>query len=304
LVGNSSFQAERELEETIRLSIGPEHLARSVEIIGSVGTLPAVATQDWPERAARTLLPIRRIALACVTIAEVGPSGEILTLEATGGVRGDAQGSPIQADRLHPPDASSFGWWIADASGGRSQATAALLRELSHSDKWPETYAGRRWAKFGVSDLLVGMIPLKATEPSRVVVVEMGVPSEVRPFDPGDAEILVAVLPELAKRTRLAFGSDISAPGSRLTPREQQILEQLSLGRTVKQIAAELSRSPHTIHDHVKSLHHKLGASTRGELIARFFGHIDACTIKSDRPEAAPSVMTRRNDGTQMLASA
>lgn len=286
---------------TIRLSIGPEHLARSVEIIGSVGTLPAVATQDWCERAARTLLPIRRIALACVTIAEVGPSGEILTLESTGGVRGDAQGSPIQADRLHPPDAGSFGWWIADANGGRSQATAALLRELSHSDRWPETYAGRRWQKFGISDLLVGMAPLRATDHSRVVVVELGVPSEVRPFDAGDAEVLVAVLPEMAKRTRLAFGSDVTAAASRLTPREQQILEQLSLGRTVRQIAAELSRSHHTIHDHVKSLHQKLGASTRGELIARFFGHIDACTLKDDHAYPAATV---RNDGTQMLASA
>lgn len=264
---------------TTTLSIGPEHLTRSVEVIGAVGTLPAVATQDWCERAARTLLPIRRIALCCVSVAEVGRNGEILQLDATGGVRGDAQGSPIQADRLHPPEANSFGWWIADKNGGRTEATGALLRELSHSDKWPETYAGRRWAKFGVNDIIVGLVPLTEGDSSRVVVVEMGVQSEVRPFDRGDVEVLIAVLPELARRTRLAYGNDPGNSNMRLTPREQQILELLSLGRTVKQIAEELRRSPHTVHDHVKSLHQKLGAKTRGELIARFFGHIDICGL-------------------------
>ena len=50
--------------------------------------------------------------------------------------------------------------------------------------------------------------------------------------------------------------------------------EHLALGKSVKQIASDLARSPHTVHDHVKSLHRKLNASSRGELIARALGHL------------------------------
>lgn len=307
---------------SIRLSIGPEHLSRSVEVVASLQSIPAVPTQDWCEQAARTLLPLRRNALVCVSVAEVGRTGEIINLECTGGIRGDQQGAPIQADRLHPADADSFGWWITNPAGPNAQSTAALLRELSHSDKWPETFAGRRWAKFNIADLLIGVAPLRPSNPGRVVVVEMGVSAEVRAFDAGDAEVLVAVLPELAKRCRLAFGMQTVLPTSWLTPREHQILEQLALGRTVKQIATELSRSQHTVHDHVKSLHSKIGASTRGELIARFMGHIEACADKPaemtppvlqantmltspmSSPTTAGGMGTTGEEGSRMLASA
>lgn len=59
-----------------------------------------------------------------------------------------------------------------------------------------------------------------------------------------------------------------------LTPREQDVLELLVEGKSVREISDELSRSPHTVHDYVKSLHRKLGASSRGELVARVLGHV------------------------------
>ena len=43
----------------------------------------------------------------------------------------------------------------------------------------------------------------------------------------------------------------------------------------MREIADALERSPHTVHDHVKSLHRKLNASSRGELIARTLGHVN-----------------------------
>ncbi|MFI4898124.1 MAG: response regulator transcription factor, partial [Phycisphaerales bacterium JB059] len=57
-----------------------------------------------------------------------------------------------------------------------------------------------------------------------------------------------------------------------LTNREQVVLEELILGRSVREIAETMHRSPHTVHDHVKSLHRKLGASSRGALIAHALG--------------------------------
>ena len=54
-----------------------------------------------------------------------------------------------------------------------------------------------------------------------------------------------------------------------LPPRLRAVLEALCSGMSEKQIAAELDLSPHTVHDHVKQLHRRFGAQSRGELISR-----------------------------------
>ncbi len=56
-----------------------------------------------------------------------------------------------------------------------------------------------------------------------------------------------------------------------LTEREIDIVVQLVRGLSTKDIAAELSISPHTVRDHVKAVFTKTGFSTRGELVARVF---------------------------------
>ena len=73
----------------------------------------------------------------------------------------------------------------------------------------------------------------------------------------------------------MAIGPDSSDSSHWLTQREQVILRHLLLGKSVREIADELGRSPHTVHDHVKSLHRKLNASSRGELVARALGHVE-----------------------------
>ncbi|MEL6741849.1 MAG: helix-turn-helix transcriptional regulator, partial [Planctomycetota bacterium] len=76
--------------------------------------------------------------------------------------------------------------------------------------------------------------------------------------------------------TRLALGDDRNSSTRWLTAREQEVLEKLTLGMSVREIAETIGRSPHTVHDHVKSLHRKLNATSRGELVARALGYIDA----------------------------
>ncbi len=77
-------------------------------------------------------------------------------------------------------------------------------------------------------------------------------------------------MPLLARRVVKAFAD--SRHVLELSPREGEVLRMLQQGKTVKQIAFKLQRSPHTVHDHVKSLHRKLGACNRGELLAKTFG--------------------------------
>ena len=56
-----------------------------------------------------------------------------------------------------------------------------------------------------------------------------------------------------------------------LTGREIDIMVHLARGLATKEIAAELSLSPHAVRDHLKAIFAKTGFSTRGELVARVF---------------------------------
>lgn len=68
-----------------------------------------------------------------------------------------------------------------------------------------------------------------------------------------------------------AAGSAPHAPapaaGPLLTKRETGILQLVSQGYTVAEIAAKLFLSPHTVSSHVKALYKKLHVSTRGQAI-------------------------------------
>ncbi len=55
-----------------------------------------------------------------------------------------------------------------------------------------------------------------------------------------------------------------------LSPRQRQTLSCLLIGDSEKQIAAKLSLSRHTVHVYVKGLYRHFGASSRGELLARW----------------------------------
>jgi DNA-binding NarL/FixJ family response regulator len=68
----------------------------------------------------------------------------------------------------------------------------------------------------------------------------------------------------MARRAR--EGADIAA---RLTRRERQVLEMLSAGLTVGQIASRIGISPRTVETHVTKLYRKLGVRTRLQAVAR-----------------------------------
>jgi DNA-binding NarL/FixJ family response regulator len=74
----------------------------------------------------------------------------------------------------------------------------------------------------------------------------------------------VLALGRFAKRAR--EGSEVAAE---LTPRELQVLELLSDGHTMRQIATRLSISPRTVETHVGKLYRKLGVRTRLQAVSR-----------------------------------
>jgi DNA-binding NarL/FixJ family response regulator len=62
-------------------------------------------------------------------------------------------------------------------------------------------------------------------------------------------------------------------PRGTLTPREQEVLRELALGLSNREIAARLLVSEDTVKAHLRRTYRKLGVSTRGGAIAMYVGN-------------------------------
>lgn len=245
-------------------SITPEELVRrtrrSALIAERIGALPAVPTLDWPARAASTLTPLGDGSIVAVLIVSLGHTSRVHEVHACHAAAhpsrpGDACEPLTRRLRTLPAMGP-----IYDAKRPPVMVLARDPVDESH----PLLALMGDSAPGGV---LVGHIELG--DQSRSMLV-LAAPARARA---GELAELTGVLPVLARRAELALGSTAAGPASWLTQREQIVLESLTRGLSVRQIAEHLARSPHTIHDHVKSLHRKLGATNRGGLIARALGH-------------------------------
>ncbi|HET9724306.1 MAG TPA: response regulator transcription factor [Actinomycetota bacterium] len=85
-----------------------------------------------------------------------------------------------------------------------------------------------------------------------------------RVFTAKQERIARSQLGEMARRTRES--SDVRAV---LTQRELQILELLSRGVTVKQVATRLGLSPRTVETHISKLYRKLGVRNRVQAVSK-----------------------------------
>jgi DNA-binding NarL/FixJ family response regulator len=75
---------------------------------------------------------------------------------------------------------------------------------------------------------------------------------------------------ETAQRPKQRSSPLEESGGLRLTPREQEVLRLLTLGKCNKEIANSLSITERTAKFHVKNLLLKFRVSTRMELLSRF----------------------------------
>jgi DNA-binding CsgD family transcriptional regulator len=137
-----------------------------------------------------------------------------------------------------------------------------------------------------VEPRVVGLAPLEPVEYGRHIGVEIAWSGSGGSDAGACVPRLEAVMRELARRALVAFGPEPLGPANRVTDREREVLDMLAHGHSVREIADSLARSPHTVHDHVKSLHRKLRVSTRGELIARAMGHMGTSRTQARRQHA------------------
>lgn len=270
-------------------SIDSSYLERTAKVCSRLQLLPGVPTTTWCDAAAAALAPILgdgciacRVSFLDYRNGDTRPRIGMTGAFPSGALHGDEAngGGPLHtlaglsADRgnIVPPGRATAAWTEDSRSAPPGGNVATQL--------------GAGWERQGVSRLLVGMVGIETgerAEPSggtRVLLVELGAGSDHNGDDRAEVGVLSALLPELARRARTAFGpGPAGKPLQPITSREQDVLELLARGRSVKQIASALSRSPHTVHDHIKAIHRKVGASSRGELIARAIGWTDTPSL-------------------------
>jgi len=282
-----------------------EALRATCEVSAALCALPAVATLDWGDRAAAALTRTASGCRVCVLIGSIDSGGSFVAHEATGVASrvsssqesdADASGQGVELTlRSRAERLSGLGFRLTDAD--LDAHAVGTLSELTGTADWRGRGLGQMWAGVPASDVIVGAARLGKLEPGRAIIVQIGLTAPGVRAKPEHLAVLEAVLPLLVKRALLAIGSRRSTTARWLTSREQQVLEELTLGKSVRQIADEIGRSPHTVHDHVKSLHRKLNASSRGELVARALGYIqEGGRIRDQRParrdEQVPEVGT------------
>ena len=85
-----------------------------------------------------------------------------------------------------------------------------------------------------------------------------------RVFTPEQERIALAELGRMARQARQS--ADVRAV---LTDRELQILELVSQGLTVKQVASRIGLSPRTVETHIAKLYRKLGVRNRVQAVSK-----------------------------------
>lgn len=260
--GTMTTDAEQMEEEHQRVFL----LHLSARIADCVRDLPAIPTLDWCDRAASCLVKLHASSAAAVLIASVEPDGRVELVEAAGVAFSPGIGSLAAEGDLRGRVSMicNLGWSI-DHPASRDGSLERLI-----GSNWRESEIGEAIRMRGLPspcDILAGAAAFDRESRKRRIVA---LAAMMQPNPPGIGDIFSVALERLARRAAIAIAS---CGSSWISPREKQVLELLILGHSVREIAAMLDRSTHTIHDHVKALHRKLAASSRGELIARALGH-------------------------------
>ncbi|HOQ97449.1 MAG TPA: response regulator transcription factor [Anaerolineae bacterium] len=142
--------------------------------------------------------------------------------------------------------------WHGDETAG-AEATRQITRSV------PETKV-----------LLVTVYPqliAKAREAGATAALEKG-------FSKDDLINLIRHVHRTQQFTVARFGEDVAntlglPPQEALTPREEQVLQLLVEGKSVREIALELGIAPSTVKNHVQSIYGKLQVSNRAEAVRK-----------------------------------
>lgn len=236
-----------------------ERLCAAAERVGEISLAPSA---QWCDH-------------VCGAIAAGMPNG--VALAVTGLV--DEAGRVIERE-LHGAS-TSVGAGSALSHELRDRVRGVRALGVRSGGRWPAVLPLEGGTPFGPSLAGVGL-GMGPTPPRSAALAVWNVGKRqmavmLRGGDSGEAaEMLWVLMPGIARRAAMALGANILHRRQWLSPLEERVMQMLATGHGVPLIAAKLSRSKHTIHDHVKSLHRKMGINSRAELVARALGRLPA----------------------------
>lgn len=239
------------------------YITRGVELAMQVAQLPAIPTATWCRDAAKAIAPMGDFHRAAVAVARMSADSLYIEEVVSAGVHVPGAHGEHMEDALMrlrrvtwmPPEV------IPDLSRPWAVALDADAVRRSHSSPWNLTVSPM---------MVVASAPFGEACDHHSLIVAVGA-SDPKVAQSAMVPTLKALASLLAQRARVALGCP-DKPIRWISPREQQVLELLIEGLSVKAIGESLGRSPHTITDHLKSLHRKLEATSRGELVSKALG--------------------------------
>jgi len=227
-------------------------LRHTAEVTSRVISLPGVPTTDWCVRAAVALFVPREGIVAY-----------------TGILRADAVQLVVFDEMVLPGSAAENEAGTLDEAETRMLSTR-LKRGLSYrliSDE--ASYVETDQDADGNAWLYVLLRVGRRQSNAWFALVYR---SDAEHHIPSVKALIESALPVINNKIQFTFQGFRDRQPEIASPAEYRVLERIVLGHTINVIACDLDRSPHTVHDHLKSLHRKFHAKTRGELIARVLG--------------------------------
>ena len=223
----------------------------------SLSRIPGIPVPDLANRLAISLMKVCGPAgIVTLQIGRVSRSGEWRSEASAAVIRPRREIAPLRRIGRLPWHRS-----LPDYEGLSCQ-----LRRPSPGD--PEFASIESFYRSVGASLQLAAVASDAGRGGLVVTVQLG-RLNAGPDRPSSS-MLSLVLPWVFRIVDHALNeTDGGRPREWLTQREAEILALLAEGLSVNQIAERLGRSPYTVHDHVKSLHRKLGVRRRAALVRR-----------------------------------
>ncbi len=237
-------------------------LLRCASIVESIGKLPGAPTPYWCERAATALSPLAPLGLTLVSIVHAHESTGMRETSSVGAWSPNAERSAQAIRRLqksNPPQMPS------GQVAAHLLAQYPLLRELAVGELASATIwiANQPLPRCPETSLHVHIL-----RPAMTSVGSGAINASIEQQEIALASAVITTLTNFASDALPSRDGQIRW----LTRRESEVLEQLTLGYSIREIAELLGLSHHTVQDHVKHLHTKVEANNRGELVARALG--------------------------------
>ena len=246
-IARISDAAHRDVVRSVRINEllkpqGLDHELRAVfridDACWGVGSIFRAGGKDFTDREVEfleavtaTLAAATRIAVRAGHPARPAAVGPVIVIA---GLHGEL--------RAATPAAAAWLAGVEDAAPGRFTMTLHSVVAQAHASvsgtaRARMRDAGENWVVLQASRLITG------DDPEQMVVT-------VEP----------ATTQDLATLLLAAYG---------VTARERDVCLEVLSGNATADIARHLFISPHTVHDHLKSLFGKVGVGSRGELVAR-----------------------------------